>query len=483
MIILVHSKIGQPNIQASLGKPEYSYYFLLKEFLPALKRIAQVVVVDSLADVDTLYHQYMEAGEQAVFLSVSPPQQTPTNLQCPTVCLFAWEFPDTPDQPWDNNPGNDWRYVFSRIAGAIACSEESAQAVRNIMGPDYPVIALPAPIWPQYQHLLPETGWEPGKPGRVLEFSGHVIDSRVLGLSADGLVQHLPRPATISSKALSPKPDPGVLRLSARLFSQWVSALFRRYMLLATSLPTGPEPPPSMIGTQPVDNCRLELSGVVFCSMFSPSDGRKNWTDIVTAFCWAFRDTPDATLILKMTHHDLESYRIFLLTMLSRLAPFQCRVLTLHGYLSDQQYRELISASDFYVNASTGEGLCLPLMEFLSAGKPALAPRHTAMLDYLDEQVALVVQSSVEPACWSHDPIGILRSRRHRINWQSLMENYRQAYQMAKTDTPEYQRLSRNAWERMKAFADPSVVVAPMSRLFAAVQPSEPRVSGQRSMP
>lgn len=482
MIILVSSKITQSTIQSSLGKPEYSYFFLLKEFLPVLKRIGEVITV-TLDQVDTLYQQYREQGQQVIFLSISPPQQTPTNLQCPTVCLFAWEFPDTPDQPWDNNPGNDWRYVFSRIAGVIACSEESAQAVRNIMGPDYPVIALPAPIWPQYQHLLPETGWEPGKPGRVLEFSGHVIDSRVLGLSADGLVQHLPRPATISSKALSPKPDPGVLRLSARLFSQWVSALFRRYMLLATSLPTGPEPPPSMIGTQPVDNCRLELSGVVFCSMFSPSDGRKNWTDIVTAFCWAFRDTPDATLILKMTHHDLESYRIFLLTMLSRLAPFQCRVLTLHGYLSDQQYRELISASDFYVNASTGEGLCLPLMEFLSAGKPALAPRHTAMLDYLDEQVALVVQSSVEPACWSHDPVGILRTRRHRINWQSLMEGYRQAYQLAQNDAPAYRCLSRNAWERMKAFADPSVVVAPMSRLFAAVQPSEPRVSGQRSMP
>ena len=482
MIILVSSKITQSTIQSSLGKPEYSYFFLLKEFLPALQCIGEVITV-TLDQVDTLYQQYREQGQQVIFLSISPPQQTPTNLQCPTVCLFAWEFPDTPDQPWDNNPGNDWRYVFSRIAGVIACSEESAQAVRNIMGPDYPVIALPAPIWPQYQHLLPETGWEPGKPGRVLEFSGHVLDSRVLGLSADGLVQHLPRPSTTASRALAPRATPGAFTLSAKLFREWRAALHRRRQLLASTAPDGVEPPPSMIGTQPVDNCRLELSGVVFCSMFSPSDGRKNWLDLVSAFCWAFRDTPDATLILKMTHHNLESYRIYLLTLLSRLAPFQCRVLTLHGYLDDQQYRELISASDFYINTSHAEGLCLPLMEFLSAGKPALAPRHTAMLDYLDEQVALVVQSSVEPACWSHDPIGILRSRRHRINWQSLMENYRQAYQMAKTDTPEYQRLSRNAWERMKAFADPSVVVAPMSRLFAAVQPSEPRVSGQRSMP
>lgn len=73
MIILVCSKISQASIHASLGKPEYSYYFLLKEFLPALERVAQVVVLDSITDVDRLYHQHTEAGETVVFLSVSPP--------------------------------------------------------------------------------------------------------------------------------------------------------------------------------------------------------------------------------------------------------------------------------------------------------------------------------------------------------------------------------------------------------------------------
>src|SRR5690554_8116598 len=101
----------------------------------------------------------------------------------------------------------------------------------------------------------------------------------------------------------------------------------------------------------------------------NPMDGRKNRIHIHTAFCSPFRDTPDATLILQMTHHDLESYRIILLTLLSRLAPFQCRVVALHGFLHDDKYRELITLTDFYINASNAEGLCLPLMEFLSAGK------------------------------------------------------------------------------------------------------------------
>ena len=42
MIILVNSKITCSSIQSSLGKPEYSYYFLLKQFMPALEHFAQV---------------------------------------------------------------------------------------------------------------------------------------------------------------------------------------------------------------------------------------------------------------------------------------------------------------------------------------------------------------------------------------------------------------------------------------------------------
>src|SRR5690606_29749943 len=289
--------------------------------------------------------------------------------------------------------------------------------------------------------------------------------SSVLGLSADGLVQHLPRPPR-HSVTCPVTEQPGPWRLSWNLFRSWIAALRRDRHPRVAPKPSGEQPPPSQAGLQPQEKSRLELSGVVFCSILNPMDGRKNWIDIITAFCWAFRDTPDATLILKMTHHDLESYRIFLLTMLSRLAPFQCRVVALHGYLDDEQYRNLIRVTDFYVNASTGEGLCLPLMEFLSAGKPALAPKHTAMLDYLNEDIACVVKSSEEPACWSHDPAGTLCSRRHRINWQSLMEGYRHCYQMAQTQPEEYQHMSHRAWTEMQTFSDLPTVVTALQNLF-----------------
>lgn len=456
MIILINSKVSHTSIQASLGKPEYSYYFLLGQLKPALEAFARVIELDSHEAVDTTYKALSVTGETVIFLSATPPQLTPVDLQCPTVCLFAWEFPDAPDTPWDDNPCNDWRYTLERLAGAIACSEESAQAVRNLMGDTYSVAAIPAPVWGHFGKLMPAGGWRPLNQPRPFTFSGTAIDSPVLGLSANGLVQHAPRPPRHTHVSQPTTQKTGAWKQSAQILSSWFSTL--RHQLPLAPQPEIHTPPPSHAGMEPARECQLELDGVVFCSVLSPKDGRKQWDDIISAFCWAFRDNPNATLLIKMVYHDLEFYRILLLTLLSRLAPFKCRVLVLHGFLDAEEYRQLIRVSDFYVNASTCEGLCLPLMEFLSAGKPALAPRHTAMLDYIDEDIARVVDTAVELADWSHDPMGELRSQRHRLNWESLMQGFRDCYQLAEHAPDRYQHMSKNAWQRMRAFADTPVV-------------------------
>ena len=68
-------------------------------------------------------------------------------------------------------------------------------------------------------------------------------------------------------------------------------------------------------------------------------DGRKNWHQLITAFCWAFRETADATLVLKITQNDLSSYYVELMTLLAQLSPFACRVVVMHGYLDDRAIR------------------------------------------------------------------------------------------------------------------------------------------------
>ncbi|MBB6340543.1 glycosyltransferase involved in cell wall biosynthesis [Pseudomonas fluvialis] len=480
MIILVSSKISQKNIHDSLGKPEYSYYFLMKDFLPALERVGRVFHVQSEEEVEALHDCFTNLGEEIVFLSVSPPHQTPLGLKCPTICLFAWEFDSLPNVAWDGNPKNDWRYVFSRIAGVISTSRETAQLVSQAAPAQLPVTAMPAPIWNRYAALGKAVGHEPALAERHITFHGIVIDSAVLGLSADGLVSNAlethgettPKEPLLSRTEQHKLEAPQTLRALARftrqIFRDWRNELATIDDTIAkvTTSPVSETLAPAKPKHQPEQEQVISVAGVVYSAVLNPADGRKNWVELITAFCWAFKETDNATLVLKMTHHDLEYYRVVLVTLLSRLSPFRCRVVVLHGFLDDAQYQGLIAASTYYVNASTGEGLCLPLMEFLAGGKPAIAPKHTAMADYINDDLGFVLKTSLEPACWPHDPTGMLHTHKHRLNWQSLMEAFRYSHAVATSTTPHYRNLSGQAYQKMRQFASIEAIAPQLTSLF-----------------
>lgn len=455
LLILIGSKISQDTIHSSLGKPEYSYYFLMKEFVPALQRLGSVIEVKSLEEVDALFDQHSAQGRQVIFLSFSPPQQTPEGLRCPTIPVFAWEFDSIPTEAWGDEPRNDWRHVFASAGAAVTLSREAADAVKAVMGDDYPIIALPAPVWDRFQGEELADARQLNLSERLLCFTGHVIDSPCLGLSADCLVlPPRPEPAVVSEPEPAAPLSPAKVRwlTSKALFKGWWDEAVRPFL---PRVGTNDEPlaadPPEAPAPLPPELRQVALRGVVYTTVLNPGDHRKNWIDMISAFCWAFHDVADATLVVKMTHHDLESYRVMLMTLLSRLAPFQCRIVVIHGFLEDEEYRDLVRHSTYYVNTSVCEGLCLPLMEFLSCGKPAIGPRHTAMLDYLDDEVAFIVGSAPQPASWPHDSRALLRAYLHRLNWESLIAAYRSSYETAKRPV-DYQRMSAAAERKMRQY-------------------------------
>lgn len=187
------------------------------------------------------------------------------------------------------------------------------------------------------------------------------------------------------------------------------------------------------------------LSGVVIASVFNPKDGRKNWSDILTAFCYALGDREDATLVFKMTHFSAAAYLEELFGLLAAVGPVRARIVVLHGFLDQAEYQRLIAATAWYVNASRGEGLCLPLMEFMAAGVPAIAPNHTAMADYVDASSTLLVRSSRVPTRWPNDPAARNRTRCHQIDWQSLVEGFCEAYRITTADPQRYATMSAAA--------------------------------------
>jgi glycosyltransferase involved in cell wall biosynthesis len=210
----------------------------------------------------------------------------------------------------------------------------------------------------------------------------------------------------------------------------------------------------------------LQLDGIVFTSLFNPYDGRKNRMDMLTAFCAAFRDRPDATLVFKLGHTNYQSAMEDMMVCMARMPPFTCRVVLLQGYLEDADFEALIRATSFIVNASYGEGQCLPLMEFLSCGKPAVAPCHSGMRDYIDEDVAFVVNSWSDAAPWAHDPRLAFRTLRHQIDWGSLVDAYQSAYRCVKDDPDRYAAMSRNAIERMRTYCSRGVATEKLQQFL-----------------
>lgn len=222
-------------------------------------------------------------------------------------------------------------------------------------------------------------------------------------------------------------------------------------------------PPTDLPRSSGVARETVSVSGVVYTTVLNPCDGRKNWQDLVTAFCWAFREQPEATLLLKMTHHSLSSYFSALQFLLHRIGPVKCKVVALHGFLDDAEMSRLAQITTYYVNSSEAEGLCMPLMEFLSAGVPAVAPDHTAMADYVDTDSSFVVTSSPFPTIWPQDPRQLWKVHKHRVDWESLVQAYRDSYRVATQEPMRYAAMSAAAEARQAEFSSDEVVAAQLA--------------------
>ncbi|WP_207884800.1 glycosyltransferase [Pseudomonas sp. 30_B] len=474
MKFLAYSELNASRIESSLGLPDYSYYFVLKEFLPLLRELGEVEVVERLEQVDPLFHEARARGEACVFLSFMPPHKTPLGLECPVIPVFAWEFDSIPNQHWLEDERQNWAEVLRRCGRAITHSGLTVEAARQAIGADFPVVSIPAPVWDRFNALR-----VPADVSATLRVrAGVVMDSHDLALAPyipDGdavaravtsaRARELPQATSSTPGEVPPTVRQSLLRTTMRYLVEWYRLAWRAprpapFVAPAEAMePLNPVEPgrlPEVAGDDadmpplPFGEHCLTLSGVVFTAVFNPYDGRKNWVDMLTAFCTAFRDTSEATLLFKLGHHEYESAMNDMLMCMARMPAFKCRVVLMHGYLDRAEYDALIRHTAFIVNASHGEGQCLPLMEYLSCGKPAVAPCHSAMADYIDEQVAFVVDTWLDATAWPHDPRLAYRTLRHQIDWASLVEAYRQAFDCFTRQPERYRLMSSAAVERMR---------------------------------
>ncbi len=480
MKFLLYANSNKSNIGEQLGAADYSYFFLLRAFSTVLKDLGQVIEVANISSVDALYKRALAEGDTCILLSFAPPHKTPLGLACPVVPVFAWEYPNIPEhieeESWLDDPRHDWRVPLGIVGRAICLSNHTAEAVRRSLGRSYPIAAIPSPL-PKASTALAADG-DPLRGGSTtLRINAVLVDSHTMGLNADGLIH----PDAEDETPFGPD-DFDLLPEYPTARAGRAAANAPHRQAKTDSVDTEYSPPvPCSWELPPRFNVRVDLRGTVYTSVLTPSAGRKNWEDLVTAFCWAFRDNEDAVLLLKLTGKELTHNHHQLLMMLTKLSPFKCRVIAISGYLSDQDYAALAQASTYYVNTSLCEGLCLPLVEFLNRAIPAIAPDNTAMADYIREDIAFVLKSHPGvPTVWPHGDHQISRTSYCQLDWGSLVRAFEESYEVANQHPHRYSDMAARASRAIQEYCGHDTVRNSLADFFQIALPNQ---GGNADMP
>lgn len=419
--------------------------------------------------------------DQSATLYFCLPYQLPEAEQSPQFIAFTWPYDEFPPA-CARAPLADWQRGLASCFGAFVFSQQAARAVRKLMGNDYPVQVIPAQPAERFAALCPDGGMTPHNRSRLLMFHGQLLDSPRIGLSVDGLAQREPEPEP------EPIPEPAVysspkllkrLDLTWQLARNWWQEAITSY--LQKPLPK-PEPLPPPAPKAPLQQ-RLKLYGTVYTCVLRAEDEHFRWADMLSAFCLTFRDEPNVTLVLKFTHHNETSGVIPLLTVLSRLSPFRCRVVAINAFLETDEYATLIAASDYLIQASEAEASALTAQEFLSAGRPVIGPAYGALADWLTPDNAFLVAGDLQPAHWVGDVDKQLHQRALRLNWESLCQALAQSYHIAQQSPELYRSKSLAARDGMRTRASTAQIRELLRGFFAQTLGTQERVGAAQVAP
>lgn len=465
--VVVSSIFKQAAVLQKMGNAAYSYHFVFRAFRSMLERWGQVSeVTHPESRLDFALYQARRAGCEPLHLSFLPFQFTYLTRRAPNVIFPFWEFPDVPADDAEFNSRNNWVRIANRFNQVLTASSGTRDDLLRA-GVRTPIHVVPVPIRDEF-FTVP--AWRLGQEV-VLECPCYLFP------------QPMPQ-APVFNPYVAYEPyrfdRKGRLRaaykfrIRPRLPAWFDTALTKVGRYLVTGKWDNPNPNVPYSGPLPYPfHAQLPLSGVVYTAIFNPFDPRKNWEDLLSAYLAALRDCDDATLVVKLATNEQLAGRAFRrIFWWYRQLPqnHKCKLAIVAALLSESQMTELARASTYYVNTAHAEGACLPLQEFLAAGRPGLAPVHTAMAEYFDDTVGLVVRSSPEPAAIPHARSRVRQTRWHRMDWQSLYDQFQTSYQMAKEERTAYQALAQRGRTRLRDFAGAARV---WPRLLAALQEVE----------
>lgn len=378
------------------GAPFFSSHTAAQRFLPLLRELGDVIEANDITTLTPLVQRATHRGFQPLLVCFMPPHLLPQTFPCPVLLMFSWGYDTIPDDAWGSDARNDWRRVLPSCAGVAMTSGYALQAVERAITLNLPAAVIPAPVPAAFFDLFCSDATPSSSDSWQLSFDGVAIDSHALGLDRS---HHSDTPSfAVSSHTVT----------------------FR---------------------------------GVVYTVVVDPINNSKNWLDSLWVFGFGFRDNPDVTLIVKLSHYDTQRVCDLLLYEMRKMAPYKCRIVTISTWLDEPQMLQLVRGSSFIISSAHAAGQGHALLEFMAAGKPVVGPRHTAMDDYLDEENAFIADCSREWIHWPHDPRLMLRTRRFRLNWTSYRDALLRSHDCIARQPDTYRHLSQHAHASAQAHA------------------------------
>lgn len=495
LMFLVSTTPAARDIRNGLGSPAYSYYFAVEALAPILERLGAWRLIDRPESrLPYLASQAESAGFRPVHLAVNPLQDCYFSPTLPNIVLPFWEFPEIPDRDLGDDLRQNWVRSVRGASLVVTACEFTAEAFRKAKIAA-PIAVVPIPVAPE-SFKLPEWdaqhswtvecrheilgGVTPSEPARLLMADApQPVPSRpwLVARSVFRRVSPLMRPETVdrlsglgrTMRSMKGKSIANGTILGLRgSYRRHIRPLLSDHAVRrVTSLKEAILRAMGRSVSEPLDpllpSTPLTVSGLVYLSIFNVGDPRKNWSDLLTAFLMAFRNRSDVTLVIKLvTSPRCEFHEMGMLrTKYQEMGiEHRCRVVVITEFLPENQMAELFQATTYYVNTSHAEGACLPLMRALAGGRPAIAPNHTAMADYVDSSVAFVPGSNPEPICWPHDPDKRLATTRYRLVWSDIRDEFVRSAEIVENDPQRYRAMAQSARDRMTTYASSDRVEA-----------------------
>ena len=447
----------------NLGTPGYSHDFVARAYAPLLEQFGEVrVVPDAKSDLEPMVNAVYAEGKLPLHFSILPLQDVVLSKRAVNVAVPAWEYPDVPNHAFDGNPQNNWPQTADRCDLVVVSGPFTHAALRR-GGAKGAIRMVQVPVDEAYFRLPP---WQP---------------QQKVVLNCRGFFFPQPQPVTMEppqtfrreslrrqvARDLEDRLRSACRRFLGRRATTFISDQLRRLKARRIAGQAKGVCKPIRLPYQ--SEPQVELSGIVYTSIFNPDDGRKNWPDLINGFLLALGEREDVTLVLKLITSRAASADKVIRHIYNRGIEFRCKVVVICDFLDESQLYALTKATTFYLQASRAEGNCLPLMNHLAAARPGISPVHSSMSDYFGPESGFVVESHPEPAAWPHEKRQRLLTTWGRIVWTSLRDQIQASFELAQNDLVGYLELGRSSRQQMRSWAGRDAVAVRLEQALSDV--------------